>query len=660
MPRGARNVKDTETPPLFGHLMRRPDWKPPVVSSLPEWPEHGRVAIDVETYDPTLKTLGPGVRRGGYVVGYSFAIEGGPAYYVGLRHQNGGNVENPEAAVRYLKDQAARFRGDLVGANMQYDLDFLAQMGVAFSPAWYRDVQIADPLIYELHDSYSLENIAKRWGMEGKHEKELRDAAREWKVDPKTELYKLPAEHVEAYAIGDVTLPLAILRKQEEEIAKQELQGVFDLESRLLPVLLKMRRRGVRVDQKRLDQVEELANRASNEACAAIKSETGMSLAPEDVMKRSAIEPILRSIGATSEAIDDAIQVAEEGAGGESLDKEFLSKLKHPIAAHLLRARKFFKIRSTYVEAVRSHMVNGRIHATFNQLKGDWKPGRDEGGAKYGRLSSSDPNLQNQPSRDDEVAKLWRSIYLPEEGALWAACDYSQQEPRVLTHYAELCGCSRAKDFGDKYRNDPKTDTYDGLSEMTRTKRKDTKIIYLGLSYSMGPAKLCRSLKLPTKWIVSKKSGKLVEVAGPEGEALFKAFHSGAPFIGELNELVSKKASRRGFITTLLGRRCRFPENPNFKPNEPETKWNSRYDWGHKALNRLIQGSSADQTKKAVVDLDAAGHFLQLQVHDEIDGSVSGREEGERMAEVMRDTVKLTVPMRVDVEIGSSWGESMG
>jgi DNA polymerase I-like protein with 3'-5' exonuclease and polymerase domains len=651
--------------PLFHALAG--DWRPPDVSSLPQWPERGRVSIDFETRDDQIKSLGPGVRRGAYIVGFSFAIEEtGFATYIPLRHASGDNVPDPQKALQYLRDQAKRFRGPgtvLTGGNLQYDLDFAEQEGIEFRPEWIRDIQVADPLINELHDSYSVAAICLRRGIEGKDEAELRQGAKDWGLDPKQELWKLPGRYAFKYGVGDAMKPLQVLKMQDADIAAQELQGIFDLESRVLPVLLKMRRRGVLIDQPHLQRVEDWSIVQGNKALEEVKAHTGRTLSLDDVMKPAAVAPILELIG---------VRLDTTTLGKPSIDKDLLDKLDHRVAVLLGRARRLYKLRNTFVASVREHMVNGRVHSTFNQLRGssahdnEIEGVEEEKGARYGRLSSCDPNIQQQPSRDHKAdekegltyAKMWRAIYIPEPGMEWAACDFSQQEPRVLTHYAELCGCRKARDFGDKYRKDPKADTYDGLSAMTKTKRGQTKTIYLGLSYSMGGAKLCRSLGLPTVWKPGR-DGKLREMAGPEGEALFRAFHDGAPFIKELNYKIQDAIQERGYIKTLLGRRIHFPKK-DIPTQNPVTGKMEYYDWSHKGLNRLIQGSSADQTKMAVVMLDEAGHFLQLQVHDEVDASVKGREEGEAMADIMRNAVKLTVPMRVDVEIGKSWGHSMG
>src|ERR1700721_4518084 len=138
------------------------------MATLPMWKHEKRVGIDLETCDPTLKDLGPGVRRNAYVTGVSFAFPGGRKYYPPMRHAGGGNVDE-ETAWYYIRGELRNFTGELVGANLSYDLDYLLQNGCKFrDEVTYRDIQIADPLIYELHPSYTLQDIAERWGLAGK------------------------------------------------------------------------------------------------------------------------------------------------------------------------------------------------------------------------------------------------------------------------------------------------------------------------------------------------------------------------------------------------------------------------------------------------------------------------------------------------------------
>lgn len=637
------------------------NWDPPKVSELPSWAGAKRVSIDIETRDDHIKRLGPGVRRGAYIVGYSFAIEDGPSYYVPVRHEGGDNVENPEAAIQYLRDQAKDFTGSLCGAGMQYDLDFLAEVGVVFRRvAWFRDVQIAEPLIDELQLSYSLENISRRRGIPGKDEGALRDIAAVMGIrekDIKGSLWKFPARHVAAYGIQDAELPLQLLRRQERDIEDQDLWGIYDLESKLLPVLVKMRRRGVRVDFDRLDRVADWSYQEEKRYLESIYAQTLIRVEVGDVWKTGALVPVVRSLGA---------KVKTTEAGNPSIDNAFLKSLKHPVADALYCARKVNKLRTTFAKSVREHAVGDRIHCTFNQLRKTDDNTDEQKGARYGRLSCTLPNLQQQPSRDDPdrglvFAKKWRSIYVPDEGGIWACNDYSQQEPRWLVHYAETCeltvrgfNCPSAIVAAEKYRNDPSTDNHTMMARIIydlgddekpeKWQRDNAKIIYLGLCYGMGGGKLARSLGLPTKRIEGR-GGRMIVVAGEEAQAVLDLFNSRAPFVRSLAKLCERAAKRKGYLLTVLGRRCRFPKGAR------------GYDWCHKGLNRIIQGSSGDQTKKAMVEADEAGYRLQLQVHDELDQTVSKPDEAKDLAIIMRECVKSRVPFKVDVETGPSWGE---
>lgn len=652
------------------------DWRPPNLSDLPSWKNAKRVGFDLETKDPQLRELGPGVRRGGYIIGYSFAIEDGPGAYIPFRHFGGDNLD-PDQAMNYLRDNAREFKGTLVGANLPYDLDYAAEAGATFdNVSWFRDVQIADPLIYELHMSYSLDAILERWGLPGKDEALLREAAQAYRVDAKSEMWQLPGRFAGVYGEADARKPLALLRRQERKIDDLKLQGVFDLESRLLPVLLKMRRRGVRIDQDRLDRIDKWALEQEGEACAKIRHLSGRAFGIGDVGKAAVLSPIFAEAG---------IELPQtETTEKESITKEILAGAQHPLADAVLHGRRMNKLRTTFVSSVRRYMVNGRLHGTLNQLRGqrDFEADGSKG-AKFGRLSSSDPNLQQQPSRGD-FAKEWRSIYLPEEGKLWASVDYSQQEPRMGVHFAVAAGWAgmipdraykAACDMAERYRIDPTTDFHNAVVEATGNKvsRKDAKPLGLGRMYGMGAGTMCKNLGLPTSMAIYDTDKNCVvysdekpeeyrvvavrakshpfESAGPEGREVLRKFDAAAPYLGALAKACQKRASDNGYIRTLSGRICHFPENTGGGRKD-------KFMWLHKALNRVVQGSSGDQMKKAMVDMDAAGIFLQLQIHDEVAISVENREEAERAAEIMGAAYDLYLPFACDIEIGPSWGEA--
>lgn len=615
-------------------------WKPPKISDLPsDWNAFRRVAIDTETYDPNLKTTGPSIRTGGRVVGFSLAFEDGPSFYLPIRHNGGGNMEEREV-LKYLRIQSANYKGTIVGANLSYDLDWLLEEGLCFDNVkWFRDIQIADPLIYELHMSYSLDNIAKRYGIPGKDENLLREAAKAYGVDPKAGMYQLHSKYVGMYATQDAVLPLKILNQQERLIENEGLWDIYNLESKVLPVLVKLRRRGVRIDTNKLEYIENWSLKEEAKALDEVHRLCGIRVAVGDVWKAEVMAQPLRSIG---------VEVELTSKGKPSIRADILDNIDHPVATALLRARKVNKLRTTFGGSIRQHMVQGRIHCTFNQLPRDTGSGdgEDVKGARYGRLSCENPNLQQQPSRD-EFASMWRSIYLPEHGKLWAANDYSQQEPRMLVHFAELLKLPRAAEAAEKYRTDPNTDNHQMMADMAGIARKPAKELFLGKCYGMGGPKLCGKLNLPTK-VITNRHGKNIVVAGDEGQKIINRFDEQLPFVNLLAKSCEAVAAQRGYIKTLLGRHCHFPKDDN-----------GNYDWCHKALNRLIQGSSADQTKKAMVEADAAGFDIIIQVHDEIAFSVENKEEGEAAAEIMRTCVPLNIPSKVDVEIGPSWGESM-
>lgn len=612
----------------------------------------------METCDPQIKDLGAGTRRDGRLVGVSFAIEGGPAHYLPFGHEGGDNLDR-EKVIWYLRIQADGFRGEIVGANLQYDLDYLLEAGVELRPSWFRDVQVAEPLLDDLQYKYSLDSIAERRGLAGKDEVLLREAASAWGVDPKGGLWQLPARHVGAYAERDVRLPLELLRLQEREIADQDLGEIFDLESRLLPVLVAMTRRGVRVDLGRLDYVERWAFKEQQKCLAYIKAETGIVVGPEDLAKARVLEPVLQHIG---------IEVPRTPKNDlPSVTTAILEDAKHPVATAIRTARRYFKMRTGFANSIREHQVRGRIHPHFWQIKGSKESGKkdDEAGAMWGRLSCTDPNLQQQPgAKDLERGKVWRSIYVPDEGGQWACLDWKTQEPRWATHFAELLGCRGAKEAADLFRSDPMTDpylpialkifgeeTWNAWDKVTRKgKRDETKGNYLGLLYGMGEAKLCHRLGLPTVWEPDPRNpGQKWERAGPEGKAIIQQFDRAAPYVRQAARCASDTAARLGYITTISGRRCRFPW--------VTVKGEQKRDWTHKALNRAVQGSSGDQVKMAMVHAHEAGFRLQLQVHDELDQTIWDPKEAEALAEIMRTVAPCNVPHVVDIDIGANWGE---
>jgi DNA polymerase I-like protein with 3'-5' exonuclease and polymerase domains len=274
-------------------------------------------------------------------------------------------------------------------------------------------------------------------------------------------------------------------------------------------------------------------------------------------------------------------------------------------------------------------------------------------------------------------------LFIPEEGMKWGTFDYSQQEPRLVAHYALKFSLPSVNQIADSYESDPSTDFHKIVAEMAKIPRSQAKTINLGLFYGMGKAKLQGELG------VSKE----------KSEELFTKYHSEAPFVKQLMNKVMKAAEARGQIKTLLGRRCRFPKyepvlrgadwgtyvppedhermlelqemgphlkdfegnvvkDKNGKPKRNYWHQNStRRAFTYKALNKLIQGSAADMTKKAMVELYKEGLVAHIQIHDELDFSVINELEAAKIKDIMENAVDLEVPNKVDYESGPNWGE---
>lgn len=664
-------------------FLPKSDWRPPEISALPSWAGARRIAIDAETRDPSIgNKLGSGQLRDGYTVGWGFAIDGGPKHYLPFRHEGGDNLPEEEV-LNYLRYNIKNFTGEFVGANLAYDVDYGYNDGFEWhEDAKFRDIQIADPLLYELHFSYSLANIGKRNGIEAKDESLLKEAAACYGLDGKKGLWRLPARYVGAYAEQDVTSPLEILAIQEKKIEAAGLQEVFDLETDVLPVLVRMRRRGVRIDFDKLEEIEKWSLAEETKAVAEIKRQTGVNIEVGNFMKPKMVKPALEYIG---------MRIHNDTKGNPSINKEILSAANHPIADLVLHARKVNKIRTTFADSIHRYQVNGKIHCQFHQIAAETEAELGEKrGVKYGRCSATHPNLQQQPSpdRDPVIAGEWRKIFIPEEGAIWGCNDYAQQEPRWTTHFASVLDLPRAREAAQRYVDDPDTDNHEMMVRLIKgdawtnhhmeheykiykVERGFDKAIFLGVCYGEGGPKLCEDIGKPTRWAhisgwgkkrrtdfyphkheamaarMTAGTGFYREMAGEEGQDILDKFDEEVPFVRKLAKIASERAESNGFVKTIGGRQLHFLERDD-----------GSFDKTHKALNRVIQGSAADQTKRALIDIDRAGYYIQLQVHDETDGSYGSVAEAEEVGELMKNSIKSRyLPFKVDTETGPSWGE---
>ena len=618
-------------------FLPKSNWKPP--TDLPDLSSAKVISLDVETHDPNLMTQGPGgVRHDGKLVGISVATDTGYVGYFPIAHEGGDNLDSG-AVLRWARATLGGEQ-DKVGANLLYDLEWLRQAGVQVNGR-LRDIQVAEPLLDEEKDGgYSLNNLAKFYLNQEKDEEALRAAAKSFGVDPKGGLWKLPARYVGPYAEADARLPLEIWALQEIQLKEQGLWDIFELESRLLNVILDMRFKGVRIDTDRAEQLNDECLSREAALLTKLRDDCGIVIEPW-------------SADELSKAFDKlGIWYPRTQRGNPSFTSDWLNNHDHEFAKGIAEWRKVNKMRRDFIEGIcLKQQYNGRIHAQFHALR------KDSDGTRTGRFSSSTPNLQQIPARDEYWGPLIRGLFLPDEGQQWACLDYSQQEPRVLVHYANRLGLKGAADAVAQYTEDADTDFHQVVADMAGITRKHAKTINLGMFYGMGIYKLSQELGMEQH----------------DAKPIFEQYHNRVPFVRQLAHQCTRSANQKGFIKTLLGRHRHFnlfepADSRNTWPNR-ETPLNRdaamdvwkgrplRRSFTHKALNALIQGSSADMTKKAMLDLYDEGVVPHITVHDELDFSVTDSVQANKYRDIMESCVELEVPLKVDVEIGPNWGD---
>ena len=391
-----------------------PDWNIPF--EFPDLTGYKEIAVDLETRDPNLTTLGPGWARGdGNIVGIAVAA-GDYAGYFPIRHQNGHNLD-PKITLRWFKKQMSTPRIDKIIHNATYDAGWLYAEGIEVQGRII-DTMVAAPLIDENRFSYSLNNLGRDWIDMRKNEKMLRAAAKDFGLDPKSEMWRLPPMYVGAYAEQDAIMTLKLWHRLKIEIGEQDLGAIFDLETGLIPLMLEMRKKGVRVDLDKADQARDGLRKQVKKLKDFIKHKSGVKIEPWAA----------ESVKKVFEALDLSYPSTETGA--PSFTKQYLSSHPNEVAQAIVKLREFDKADGTFIETIQRHSHNGRIHCEFHQLRSD------DGGTVTGRFSSSNPNLQQIPARDPDIKKLIRGLFIPEEGCQWGSFDYASQEPRLLVHFA--------------------------------------------------------------------------------------------------------------------------------------------------------------------------------------------------------------------------------
>lgn len=630
-------------------------WRAP--SHLPDLRDAALMAFDVETFEPDFDH-GPGWSRGcGHIVGVSIGALSRRgerwAGYLPLRHTIEPETNVPTGEVlAWVRAMLETPHIPKTGANLIYDVGWLREESINVQGKLY-DVQFAEVLIHE-QNKVALETLAQKYCGQGKES----SALYQWCAQAyggaansaqRANIYRAPPRLVGAYAESDANLPIDILQRQWPTLEQTAVLDVFELECSLIPCLVEMRRAGITVD---IDQAAELSRTyllEINILYAQLRNEysfVGSVNSGKDLVK-----------------LFDNIQIPykKTADGNPSFTKDFMKAINHPAIRLVQDIREREKIRTTFIEGyILGCNTNGKIHCSFHPLRNDGN------GAITGRMSSSQPNMQNLPARSTEGKRMRKLFIKDVNHAKLLKFDYSQIEYRMLAHFAVGEGSDALR---DNYNSSTDPDYHDivqnNILSLTgiEIERKPIKTINFGLLYGSGEA-------------------KLAAVAGftrEQTKTVFEAYHKGAPYVKPTMEAIAEEVQRNGYITTILGRRTHFDL---FEPKGyghtgvplPYHQAVGQYGYdlkragAYKGVNYKLQGSATgDLIKVAMSKLWASGVYTvtgvpRLTVHDELLWSLpTGGKQTIEAIKFVQHTMQTAIPLRVPVksepEIGDNWGE---
>jgi DNA polymerase I-like protein with 3'-5' exonuclease and polymerase domains len=639
------------------------------------------VAIDIETYDPNLKTKGLGaIRRDGFICGVAIATDKDTVYFP-INHADTDKEDlDIDNFWKILNERILQNENiTKVFHNAMYDVCWIRAITGKMIKGRIVDTMIAASVLNENEMRYSLDSLSKKYLKDSKYKFDLQQKTLEWSggmvKDPMSNMHKLPASVVKEYAKQDVALTLKLWNLFNKELDKvlhtkedgeqKTCRKIFELETKLFPCLVDMKFKGVKIDvQKAIHFGKRLEKRRDN-LINIIKKRTTVDL---QIWAAASIKKLLNQ-----QKITDYKKTPKSGM--PQLPKDFLTKHSNRFLRMIAKARECDKAKNTFVDGLLGFVHEGRIHADINQIRSD------QGGTVTGRFSMSNPNLQQIPAKGF-IGKKMREMFLPEENCVWGSFDYSQQEPRIVVHYAIKLGEPGTDSLEEEF-NKKNADFHQIVADMANISRSQAKTINLGLFYGMGKMKLQKELGLDKE----------------KAKELFADYHKKVPFVKLLSQDLIEFAQENKLLFTLHDRFCRFDryEETNRKWNpklgkfdevplltrkealkEFERKFRkadkkcqgrdlTKKEWEYftnyyvpaftyKALNRLIQGSAADMTKKAMVDLYEKGILPHIQIHDELCISIDNDSTARKIQKVMEDAITLEIKNKVNYKKGLNWG----
>lgn len=638
------------------------------------------IALDTETKDPNLKAKGPGwVRNDGFITGISIATAK-DQWYFPIHHleylcknMDRGNV------VSFIRDLVANPAREIRFANAPYDIGWLKTLGIEVKGKIW-DIQVAETLLDEEYpDGNSLDVLGKKYGYAGKDEELLRQAENSFLHGGKAKenMDLLPATYVGPYAEQDARLTYDIAERQKPKIFSETLNDVMALEMRLMPHLLRTTERGVLIDV----ALAEKANRQWKMDVNMLLKTAGMPI--EDVRSADKLAWKLKLEGFKAPKTDK---------GNTSIKNEYLLSLDHPVFTAIARARELNHLREEFIEKKLLEMIapDGRLHPHYVQTAR--RASKEEAeGTRSGRLSARNPNEQQIPKRSSmlvdpftlqldvtgkkgvRIGKVIRATRIADPGFKWGKYDFDSQEPRWQCHYGLKQDLPGAREAREAFMRGEKIYTF--MSKATGLDYDTSKMTSLAKAYGQRPKGF------------SERTGISISKA----KEVFDSFDEKLPYIAILAAKAASTAEKRGYVFTVLGRRAHFRwfvsrnhwdyvrelgvlkkegcENsdraselrellePVYGEEAAEKKYKEGYSRSetHKAFNRIIQGSSGDQTKLAFCIQSEMGYQPLSTVHDEINHNVATEKDLKAIQEVQETCIPSLCPFKADPDMGNTW-----
>ncbi len=559
------------------------------------------------------------------LVGISLAVAEGTAYYIPVGHTGSGQQLDLQIIIEALRGPMTNPEIEKVGHNLKYDCLVLRNVGLEVRPLSF-DTMLA---------AWVLEPDSRRLGLKKMAEAELGVAMTEiteliGSGKKQTTMDRVSIADVAPYAGADAEIPLRLEKILTEQLQKNDLYNVFrEIEMPLVPVLIEMEYSGIAVNRQFfIDFSKELSQRIE-EITKEINAMVGEAINLNSTQQLS--DALFKKLGLTPPDSSNKTKSGHYSTAASVLEE---MRDQHPIVELLLEYREISKLVSTYLDAIPAQINprTGRVHTSFNQT-----------GSVTGRLASSDPNLQNIPTRT-ELGHRVRSGFIAEEGNLLLSVDYSQIELRIVAHMANDEGMLRAFRANQDIHSTTAAAIYDvPLDKVTKDQRRHAKAINFGLIYGMSAFGLTRTTNLTLA----------------EAENFVKAYFTKFPGVKKYLDGIRKQAADDGYVETLLGRKRYFPQLKN--PSTPQIR--SRAE--REAINAPIQGTAADILKIAMIKMPEAivkaglRAKMLLQVHDELLFECPEKEI-EETVRLVQDVMESAFTISIALETDAAWGKNWG